>query len=479
MERSQTTPALPPIILVEGNICSGKTTLCRALASELGMDLFLEPVLLNPYLIKYYVSMTGSSTRDQSLISSSIALTPLPPQRTALSERAQADPPRWALPLQLWIVRQRARTYAAAVQRALLSDGPAASGIILDRSLFSDSVFAVKNHLDRNITDAGMEEYETLRRRLLALVPRPDLVVYLEVDATECHRRVHEMRQREGEEGIPLEYLAGLEQCYDDFIAALERGDTMATGSEPLLGKPIKVARIAWSRFGEERAVGATIRSALASAEAAPAQELSRAALAKIERDLEALERALLDSERDASDAAETKGEGTVDVDVAALTAREKAYSRAEQDRAQDRALVTPTSSKPKAQRAEAGATSPSSIAQVRRYYFCLHDFFCLLICFSFCSRSLLDCAALRRGVLGRREEAGTADVQKRDIGNSVFQPQQGARAKVSQRYWERRRSTKQNKRSPCSTNATPCCRWRARRRGRTSQQRRRRCRRH
>ena len=60
MERSLTTDALPPIILVEGNICSGKTTLCRALASELGMDLFLEPVVANPYLVKYYVSARRS-----------------------------------------------------------------------------------------------------------------------------------------------------------------------------------------------------------------------------------------------------------------------------------------------------------------------------------------------------------------------------------------------------------------------------------
>ena len=303
--------------------------------------------------------------RDCDPFSASIALT-LRCLCNALPhpKRVQADPPRWALPLQLWIVRQRARTYAAAVKRALLSEGgAAASGIILDRSLFSDSVFAVKNHLDENITDAGMAEYETLRRRLLALVPRPDLVVYLDVEAAECHRRVHEMRQREGEEGIPLEYLAGLEQCYEDFIAALERGDAMATGSQPLLGKPIQIARIAWSAFGEERAVGATIRDALAKAAAAPAQELSRAALAKIERDLDALERTLLDSERNASDAAETKSSSTVD--VAALTARESAYSRAEQARTQERALVTPTSSKPKAQRAEEGATSPSSIAQL------------------------------------------------------------------------------------------------------------------
>ena len=32
------------IVLVEGNICAGKSTLSQALCSQLGLKLFLEPV---------------------------------------------------------------------------------------------------------------------------------------------------------------------------------------------------------------------------------------------------------------------------------------------------------------------------------------------------------------------------------------------------------------------------------------------------
>tara|TARA_B110000208_G_C11677954_1_gene397684 strand:+ start:44 stop:1051 length:1008 start_codon:yes stop_codon:yes gene_type:complete len=330
MERSLTVdPA--PIVLVEGNICCGKTTLCRSLSAELGMDLFLEPVVANPYLTKYY-----------------------------------ADPPRYALVLQIWILRQRARTYAAAVRRSLASQGgPASEGVLLDRSIFSDSVFAVKNFEDGNITRSGMVEYESLRRTLLALVPRPDLIVYLDVDATECHRRVHEMRQREGEEGIPLAYLAGLETCYEAFIVAMKSGDIMATtGSEAMVGPAVPVARVAWNEFGDAAAVGATMRAELRRC-SNTAQPPLRADLAAIERDLEALEEALLASERNARDAAEAGEETVTAGGVEDLTKREAAFSRAERDRSSSNQLETTPHSVKVKRVVEETVSSPSSIAQL------------------------------------------------------------------------------------------------------------------
>ena len=42
------------IIIGEGNISAGKSTLCRELARELGYELFMEPVVTNPYLELYY-----------------------------------------------------------------------------------------------------------------------------------------------------------------------------------------------------------------------------------------------------------------------------------------------------------------------------------------------------------------------------------------------------------------------------------------
>ena len=62
----------------------GKTTLARKLSLELRYKLFLEPTVENPYLEKFY-----------------------------------AEPNKYALPLQLWILRQRYQTYLEAAKHII------------------------------------------------------------------------------------------------------------------------------------------------------------------------------------------------------------------------------------------------------------------------------------------------------------------------------------------------------------------------
>ena len=69
------------IVLVEGNIGIGKTTLCRELAKRLKYKAFFEPATENPYLEKFY-----------------------------------SNPKKYALQLQLWIFNQRCHTYADALK---------------------------------------------------------------------------------------------------------------------------------------------------------------------------------------------------------------------------------------------------------------------------------------------------------------------------------------------------------------------------
>jgi len=69
------------IVLVEGNIGIGKTTLCRELSHQLKYKAFFEPATENPYLEKFY-----------------------------------ENPKKYALQLQLWIFDQRCHTYVDALQ---------------------------------------------------------------------------------------------------------------------------------------------------------------------------------------------------------------------------------------------------------------------------------------------------------------------------------------------------------------------------
>ena len=79
--------ALPAqLVIVEGNIGVGKSTLACQLARQLNYKVFLEPTTKNPYLAKFY-----------------------------------ENPKKYALKLQLWIFRQRFRTYIAATEHVLKS----------------------------------------------------------------------------------------------------------------------------------------------------------------------------------------------------------------------------------------------------------------------------------------------------------------------------------------------------------------------
>lgn len=60
-------------------------------------------------------------------------------------------------------------------------------------------------------------------------MPRPDVVVYLDATAAVCHARIHGVRKRDCESGIPLAYLEGLDACYQTFL-----GDMAAQGSAVL-----------------------------------------------------------------------------------------------------------------------------------------------------------------------------------------------------------------------------------------------------
>lgn len=179
------------LIIVEGNISAGKSTLCRMLSDELNYALFLEPTVENPFLDRFY-----------------------------------KEPRKFALPMQLWLLKQRYITYGARFRgpaaahpcgraqtrspmrarpdptravnaiKFLFNPRSAVDGVILDRSIFSDIVFAERNFLDGNFTRRGYDYYLELRQRLLSPLPPPHAVVYLDARPEVCYDRIHNMRQR-------------------------------------------------------------------------------------------------------------------------------------------------------------------------------------------------------------------------------------------------------------------------------------------
>ena len=157
--------------------------------------------------------------------------------------------------MQIWLLKQRFVTYCQALNYVLNSsemgrDG--CEGVILDRSIFSDVVFAEKNFVDKNFTRAGYDFYLELRKRLLASLPQPDAVVYLDAKPQTCAERV-KMRSRDCECGIPIEYLEGLDACYKNFM-----GDMCKKG--------VATLTLPWEEFGQIGNVATQLRRTLAGA---------------------------------------------------------------------------------------------------------------------------------------------------------------------------------------------------------------------
>lgn len=196
------------IIILEGNISAGKSTLAGRLGKQLGYRVFFEPTTTNPYLERYY-----------------------------------KEPKVWGFEMQMWLLRQRFDTFIEALKYNVTTG----NGVILDRSVWSDMVFAQKNHMDGNITDAQYAEYQAVRERMVAHLEAPHIVLYLDVSPEECFYRIHKVRGRACESGIPLEYLQGLDICYRNFLV-----DMSKRGSA--------IVRVPWENFGSESELATSVR---------------------------------------------------------------------------------------------------------------------------------------------------------------------------------------------------------------------------
>lgn len=202
--RTETTKS-PKIIILEGNIAAGKSTLCALLERKLSAKAFYEPVEENPYLGLFY-----------------------------------ENPKKWAFNLQTWFLNKRMQIYSEAVEYALRTGQP----VIIDRSAVGDYAFGLVNFESGNMSKTSFYAYQAVWECGLGMLRRfpPTAVVYLDVGATECRRRIREVRCREFEMGIPEDYLRRLGKAYQKVLEWSERKS----------GLSLRIIRLDWSLFGGE-----------------------------------------------------------------------------------------------------------------------------------------------------------------------------------------------------------------------------------
>lgn len=161
---------------VAGNIGSGKTTLTRMLAGHYGWTPKYESVTYNPYLEDYY-----------------------------------KDIPRWSYNLETYFLAQRFKD--------LLEISRSEDVIIQDRTLFEGVHIFVANNYDLgNLSKRDYDTYMQLFELMASMAGTPDLLIYLKSSVPHLVSQIQK-RGRDYEQSINLEYLTGLNERYEKWIA--------------------------------------------------------------------------------------------------------------------------------------------------------------------------------------------------------------------------------------------------------------------
>ncbi len=139
------------LIIIEGLIGIGKSTLARSLGKDLNYKVMEEPVEDNPYLEKFY-----------------------------------ADPKRYALDMQFWLMSRRFAMHQEAIEHVWRTG----QGVVMDRSIYGDTVFAKKNYEDGNIDEMGYNNYLNMRDVMCRFLMVPQLTLFLRAPLDTCQGRI-------------------------------------------------------------------------------------------------------------------------------------------------------------------------------------------------------------------------------------------------------------------------------------------------
>jgi deoxyadenosine/deoxycytidine kinase len=167
------------LILVAGNIGSGKTSLTERIGQRLGWHTAYESVADNPYLPNFYKDMKS-----------------------------------WSFHLQVYFLGHRAR------QHLEMSKDPRSA--IIDRSIYEDAYIFCRalNHLG-NLNELDYQTYLSVFNLLVPTLPAPSMLIYLRCPVEVLMARIQK-RARDIETGISAEYLGLLERYYDEWMQSFD-----------------------------------------------------------------------------------------------------------------------------------------------------------------------------------------------------------------------------------------------------------------
>lgn len=162
-------------VAIAGNIGAGKSTLTRLLSQHLGWQPFYEADAENPYLADFYSDMT-----------------------------------RWSFHSQVFYLGKRLEAHR------LLVDHP--TSVVQDRTVYEDAEIFARNLYEQGaMSERDYDAYRRLYRAVSSFLPPPNVILYLQASVDTLLAHI-EQRGRDYERNIAPEYLARLNQYYDNWI---------------------------------------------------------------------------------------------------------------------------------------------------------------------------------------------------------------------------------------------------------------------
>lgn len=177
------------LLVLAGNIGSGKTSLTQLLSAHFGWQASYESVADNPYLADFYADMKS-----------------------------------WAFHLQMYFLGNRALEI-----ENLSRSGQSA---VMDRSIYEDAhIFVRALHAMGNLSERDYQAYIKLYDLVLKTLPKPTLLIRLITPVETLVERI-QRRSRSIEETIDPDYLRLLDSFYQQWACEYEHSPTLTINSQ-------------------------------------------------------------------------------------------------------------------------------------------------------------------------------------------------------------------------------------------------------
>ncbi len=164
---------------IAGMIGAGKSTLATSLANHLGIKAYYEPVENNEYLEDFY-----------------------------------RDTAKYSFQMQVYLLTRRFQQHQEIIWRG--------ESAVQDRTIYEDSVFAAMLAESGLMEERDYRTYVQLFRYMSNFMCKPNVIVYLDVTPERSMERI-QMRSRNVESGISMDYLKNLYRHYQKFIEEISR----------------------------------------------------------------------------------------------------------------------------------------------------------------------------------------------------------------------------------------------------------------